>query len=124
MGDAQKNLFDIISAHHAVARRVRQLCALGRDALGHAAPRPVVAHLGGDRGDEGGGGEVDGGDNDEYRHAVPSPVVANSWLIALIILISFSFSFFAKDCLLTLVKSRLALGSPGWLVVCDHAKNG
>ena len=24
---------------------------------------------------------------------------------------------FAKDCLLTLVKSRLALGSPGWLVV-------
>ena len=81
---------NIISAHHAVARRVRQLCALGRDALGHAAPRPVVAHLGGDGGDEGGGGgDVDGGDNDEYRHAVPSPVVANSWLITLI---SFSFS--------------------------------
>ena len=31
---------------------------------------------------------------------------------------------FAKDCLLTLVKSRLALGSPGCLVVCHHAKNG
>ena len=34
----------------------------------------------------------------------------------------------AKDCLLTLVKSRLALGSPGWLVVllvvCHHAENG
>ena len=25
---------------------------------------------------------------------------------------------FAKDCLLTLVKSRLALGSPGWLLGC------
>ena len=35
---------------------------------------------------------------------------------------------FAKDCLLTLVKSRLALGSPGcsvvWLFVCHHAENG
>ena len=31
---------------------------------------------------------------------------------------------FAKDCLLTLVKSRLALGSPGCSFVCDHAKNG
>ena len=34
----------------------------------------------------------------------------------------------AKDCLLTLVKSRLALGSPGCLFVCSfvchHAKNG
>ena len=34
----------------------------------------------------------------------------------------------AKDCLLTLVKSRLALESPGWLVVrmfvCHHAENG
>ena len=34
----------------------------------------------------------------------------------------------AKDCLLTLVKGRLALGSPGWLVVrlfvCHHAENG
>ena len=30
----------------------------------------------------------------------------------------------AKDCLLTLVKSRLALGSPGCLFVCDHAENG
>ena len=30
----------------------------------------------------------------------------------------------AKDCLLTLVKSRLALGSPGCLVVCHHAENG
>ena len=34
----------------------------------------------------------------------------------------------AKDCLLTLVKSRLALGSPGYLFVClfvcHHAKNG
>ena len=80
--------YNIISAHHAVARRVRQLSALGWDALGHAAPRPVVAHLGGDEAD------VDGGDNDEYRHAVPSPVVANSWLITLITLISFSFSYF------------------------------
>ena len=37
-------------------------------------------------------------------------------------------SYIAKDCLLTLVKSRLALGSPGWLfvrsVVCHHAENG
>ena len=33
-------------------------------------------------------------------------------------------SHFAKDCLLTLVKSRLALGSPGCLFVCDHAENG
>ena len=47
---------------------------------------PGCGH-GGDEG--GGGGDVDGGDNDEYRHAVPSPVVANSWLITLI---SFSFS--------------------------------
>ena len=35
---------------------------------------------------------------------------------------------FAKDCLLTLVKSRLALGSPGWLIVsfivCHLAENG
>ena len=31
---------------------------------------------------------------------------------------------FAKDCLLTLVKSRLALGSPGWLLGCHHAENG
>ena len=35
----------------------------------------------------------------------------------------------AKDCLLALVKSRLALGSPvvylvGWLVGCHHAENG
>ena len=35
----------------------------------------------------------------------------------------------AKDCLLTLVKSRLALESSvvylvGWLVGCHHAKNG
>ena len=36
----------------------------------------------------------------------------------------FQASDFAKDCLLTLVKSRLALGSPGCLVVCDHAENG
>ena len=31
---------------------------------------------------------------------------------------------FAKDCLLTLVKSSLALGSPGCLVVCHQAENG
>ena len=31
---------------------------------------------------------------------------------------------FAKDCLQTLVKSRLAQGSPGWLFGCHHAKNG
>ena len=31
---------------------------------------------------------------------------------------------FAKDCLLTLVKGRLALGSPGCLFVRDHAENG
>ena len=35
---------------------------------------------------------------------------------------------FAKDCLLTLVKSRLALGSPGCSFVrsfvCHHAENG
>ena len=30
----------------------------------------------------------------------------------------------AKDCLLTLVKSRLALGSPGCSFVRDHAENG
>ena len=30
-----------------------------------------------------------------------------------------TFGDIAKDCLLTLVKSRLALGSPGWLVGCD-----
>ena len=30
----------------------------------------------------------------------------------------------AKDCLLTLVKSRLALGSLGCSFVCDHAENG
>ena len=30
---------------------------------------------------------------------------------------TFSWNF-AKDCLLTLVKSRLALGSPGWLLGC------
>ena len=33
-------------------------------------------------------------------------------------------NYFAKDCLLTLVKSRLALGSPGCSVGCDHAENG
>ena len=32
--------------------------------------------------------------------------------------------FFAKDCILTLVKSRLALGSPSWLFGCHHAENG
>ena len=31
--------------------------------------------------------------------------------------------FISKDCLLKLVKSRLALGSPGWLVVRHQAKN-
>ena len=30
----------------------------------------------------------------------------------------------AKDCLLTLVKGRLALGSPGCSFVRDHAENG
>ena len=30
----------------------------------------------------------------------------------------------AKDCFLTLVKSRLLLGSPGWSVGCFHAENG
>ena len=30
----------------------------------------------------------------------------------------------ARDCRLTLVKSRLALGSPGCSVGCDHAENG
>ena len=30
----------------------------------------------------------------------------------------------AKDCLLILVKSRLALGSPGWLFVRHRAENG
>ena len=30
----------------------------------------------------------------------------------------------AKDSLLTLVKGRLALGSPGWLFVRHHAENG
>ena len=32
--------------------------------------------------------------------------------------------FLQKNCLLTLFKSTLALGSPGWLVVCDHVQNG
>ena len=31
---------------------------------------------------------------------------------------------FAKDCLLTLVKGRLALGSPGCSFVRDHVENG
>ena len=31
---------------------------------------------------------------------------------------------FAKDCLLILVKSRLALGSPGCSFVRDHGENG
>ena len=39
-----------------------------------------------------------------------------------------NMKLFAKDCLLTLVKSRLALGSSGWLVVCSvgchHAQHG
>ena len=34
----------------------------------------------------------------------------------------------AKDCLLTLVKSRLALGSPGcvgvWVFLCHHPEHG
>ena len=30
----------------------------------------------------------------------------------------------AKDYFLTLLKSRLALGSQGWLVGCHHAENG
>ena len=34
------------------------------------------------------------------------------------------FQIVAKDSLLTLVKSRLALGSPGCSVVCHHAENG
>ena len=35
-----------------------------------------------------------------------------------------SVAAIAKDCLLTLVKSRLALGSPGCSFVRDHAENG
>ena len=34
------------------------------------------------------------------------------------------FPLFAKDCLLTLVKGRLALGSPGCSFVRDHVENG
>ena len=41
-----------------------------------------------------------------------------SWRSPLLLLL------IAKDCLLTLVKSRLALGSPGCSVVRDHAENG
>ena len=38
---------------------------------------------------------------------------------------TFVFVFvIAKDCLLTLVKGRLALGSPGCSFVCHHAENG
>ena len=34
------------------------------------------------------------------------------------------YPIIAKDWLLILVKSRLALGSPGWSFVCHHAENG
>ena len=36
----------------------------------------------------------------------------------------FVFGPFLQKTAFSLVKSRLALGSPGWLFVCHHAKNG
>ena len=55
-------------------------------------------------------------------HRNPPEQIIISVIVVIVVII------IAKDCLLILVKSRLALGSPGCsfvcLFVCHHAKNG